>query len=566
MTLSATLKTIQDILRKDDGVDGDAQRIGQLTWMLFLKVLDHQEYVWEAEAVEQGQRYESPLPNQFRWRSWAAGSNGNNAIPAKEIIRFVNEDLFPTLKTLPLRGRPMADVIRAVFEDSVNYMKTGTLMRGVIEKLEADVNLSDFRERKNLGDVYEQILNDLRAAGNAGEFYTPRAVTQLMVHLVNPNFNMTERVFDPACGTGGFLTAALSHLQAQTRNGTDRNVMREIAERVVGIEKKQLPHLLCITNLLLHGVEVPNHVTRRNTLAVKWTDWSESDQVDCVVTNPPFGGLEEEGVGADFPALFRTRETSDMFLTLIVEKMLKSGGRGAIVLPDGLLFGVGVKARIKKLLTDKCDLHTIVRLPGGVFSPYTNIKTNLLFFTKGRPTNRIWYFEHRYPEGQRSYSKTKPIKIEEFDALKDWWGKEDDGFASREESDQAWMIDFAAKRSAAETVAKPLWSEAATLLTEASALENRARMEDGISAARLGEEAESVRTRARELQAKADTEYWPIYNLDVKNPFREEEEVRDPEELIEELSNLNAEIADATLELTQALASALARHLQQGAN
>ncbi len=416
MNLSSTIKSIQDIMRKDDGVDGDAQRIGQLTWMLFLKVFDQREEEWETNAKNCGQPYNSPLPQECRWRNWATfmpDTNGKKKpkTPATELIGFVNDTLFPKLQHLPFTDDPKTKVIHQVFEDSYNYMKSGPLMLGVIEKLNDAIDFHDFATRQHLGDIYEQILNDLRSAGNAGEFYTPRAITQVMVRLVNPQLARREVVMDPACGTGGFLTGTIDHLRGQlTRQPTAKDKIA-IEQSIVGIDKKQLPHLLCITNLLLHGIDVPSQVNRRNTLAQPWDDWGEKDQVDCVITNPPFGGLEDEGVGSDYPDDLRTRETADMFVTLIVKKLLKDGGRGAVVLPDGFLFGEGIKGRIKKMLLEECNLHTIIRLPNSVFAPYTGIKTNLLFFTKGKSTETIWFYEHPYPEGQRSYSKSKPHPI-----------------------------------------------------------------------------------------------------------------------------------------------------------
>jgi type I restriction enzyme M protein len=278
------------------------------------------------------------------------------------------------------------------------------------------------------GDIYEQILRDLQSAGNAGEFYTPRAVTQFMVDQVDPKLG--EKVLDPACGTGGFLTCTIEHVRRKyVKSAKDE---RKLQECIHGIEKKQLPHLLCSTNMLLHGIDVLSNVLHDNTLSRPLTDYGPKDRVDVVVTNPPFGGMEEDGIETNFPQAFRTRETADLFLVLIM-RLLKDGGRAAIVLPDGTLFGEGVKTRIKEKLLEECNLHTIVRLPNGVFSPYTGIKTNLLFFDKGKPTRHVWYYEHPYPPGQKSYNKTNPIRIEEFDAEKKWWKK-------RKENEFAWKV------------------------------------------------------------------------------------------------------------------------------
>jgi type I restriction enzyme M protein len=601
MNLSSTIKSIQDIMRKDDGVDGDAQRIGQLTWMLFLKVFDQREEEWEASAEEGDQPYTSPLPEDCRWRNWATfvpGADGrpNPRIQASELIAFVNNTLFPKLKAAPqpakidstssetsepseiqLAETPMRKVIRQVFEDSNNYMKSGTLMLGVIEKLDEAIDFHDFTTRQNLGDIYEQILNDLRAAGNAGEFYTPRAITKVMVELVDPRVDRLETVMDPACGTGGFLTATIDHLTSQCPNPLSAEDKKTIEGSIVGIEKKQLPHLLCVTNLLLHGIDVPSQVDHYNTLARPWIEWDESDQVMCVITNPPFGGMEDVGVGSDFPPDFRTRETADMFLTLIVEKLLKDGGRGAIVLPDGFLFGDGIKARIKERLMEKCNLHTIIRLPNGVFAPYTGIKTNLLLFTKGKPTETLWFYEHPYPAGQRSYSKTKPIRLEEFDAERAWWGREEDDFAQRRENEYAWKVDFKTKKAVARTEAKPYWDEAEDLINQASAIENEIRgLRDSIKGVKepeqrkpveerigeLRENAEQLRIKSHDARAAGDRLYWPIYNLDIKNPNAPEEESHDPDVLLERYKRLLADIEETQEHLKNELGAALAHHFE----
>ena len=292
-------------------------------------------------------------------------------------------------------------------------------------------------DRHTFGDIYEQILKDLQSAGNAGEFYTPRAVTQFMVNRVDPQLG--ERVMDPACGTGGFLANSFDHIKENyVKTASDHQILQK---QIHGVEKKQLPHLLCTTNMLLHGIEVPVQVKHDNTLNKPLSSWDEDEQVDVVVTNPPFGGNEEDGIEKNFPTEFRTRDTADLFLQLIIE-ILKDGGRAAMVLPDGTLFGEGVKTKIKKLLTEECNLHTIVRLPNGVFNPYTGIKTNLLFFTKGQPTKEIWFYEHPYPDGVKNYNKTKPMKFEEFKTEIEWWGSEEDGFSSRQETEQAWKVSI----------------------------------------------------------------------------------------------------------------------------
>ncbi len=422
MSVSTTIKSIQDIMRKDAGVDGDAQRIGQLVWMFFLKIFDDQEQELELLSDD----YTSPIPEKLRWRNWAADAEG---ITGDELLDFVNNELFKSLKELELNagtnGRGL--VVRSVFEDAYNYMKNGTLIRQVVNKIN-DIDFNRSSDRHTFGDIYEQILKDLQSAGNAGEFYTPRAVTQFMVDMLDPKLG--EKLLDPACGTGGFLSCSIEHVRGKYVKTAEEEQL--LQKSVFGVEKKALPHLLCTTNMLLHGVEVPSNIRHDNTLSRPLRDYGPKDRVEVVVTNPPFGGTEEDGIEANFPASFRTRETADLFLVLIMH-LLKDGGRAAIVLPDGTLFGEGVKTRIKEKLLNECNLHTLVRLPNGVFNPYTGIKTNLLFFTKGEPTKEVWYYEHPYPEGFKSYSKTKPMRIEEFAPEKVWW-------ENRVESEQAWKV------------------------------------------------------------------------------------------------------------------------------
>lgn len=431
MSLSATIKSIQDIMRKDVGVDGDAQRIGQLGWMLFFKIFSDQDLELEALVDD----YESPIPAELQWSAWADSEQlGKQALTGEALLDLVDNRLFPALKELDLEdlegiAQGRGALLRSVFEDAYNYMKSGTLLRQVVNKINDNIDFNESKQRDLFGDMYEQLLKDLQGAGNAGEFYTPRAVTQFAIDMVNPQLG--ERVLDPACGTGGFLTCAFEHLKQQVQGSQD---LEQAKQGVWGVEKKPLPHLLCVTNMLVHGLEVPTNVRHDNTLRKPLRDYARADQVDVVVTNPPFGGMEEDGIERGFPTEFRTRETADLFLVLVME-LLKAGGRAAIVLPDGTLFGEGIKTRIKEKLLRECNLHTIVRLPNGVFAPYTSIKTNLLFFTKGEPTQEIWYYEHPYPKGYKSYSKTKPMRIEEFGPEKAWW-------ENREETEFAWKVSL----------------------------------------------------------------------------------------------------------------------------
>ena len=423
MSISTTIKSIQDIMRKDVGVDGDAQRIGQLVWMFFLKIYDDKET--EYELLDDN--YRSPIPKPLRWRNWAADPEG---MTGDALLDFINIRLFPTLKNLqPAHDDKRGFVIRGVFEDAYNYMKSGHLMRQVINKVQG-IDFNNRQDRHLFNDLYEKILRDLQSAGNAGEFYTPRAVTQFMTDMLDPQLG--EMVLDPACGTGGFLVCTLEHLRKQVKNVEDE---AQLQRSVAGVEKKPLPHLLAVTNMLLHGVEVPSSIHHGNTLARPLRDYGPKNRVDLILTNPPFGGVEEPGIEANFPADVRTKETADLFMALVLH-LLKPTGRAAVVLPDGFLFGEGVKTRLKERLLTECNLHTIVRLPNGVFAPYTGIKTNLLFFQKGEPTQEVWFYEHPYPPGYKSYSKTKPMRIEEFDAEKAWWHQ-------RVENEHAWRVSVA---------------------------------------------------------------------------------------------------------------------------
>ncbi len=409
-------------MRKDDGVAGDGQRIEQIVWMIFLKIFDDQEKFYELRDSN----YRSPLPEDLRWRNWAANPEG---ITGDELLNFINQKLFPKLKEVSNGKNKHAEIIRAVFEDANNYMKSGVNIRQVVNEINK-INFNRKSDRHLLNDIYENILKELQSAGDYGEFYTPRPLTKFIVDVVDPKLG--ETVFDPACGTGGFLVNVLDHVR---ENYIKRKEEEErLQDSIYGTELKSLPHMLAVTNMMLHSVETPSNIKRDNTLAKPLTDYTHKDRVDIIVTNPPFGASVQDGVEKNFPSDFRTRETADLFLYFFIH-ILKEGGRAGIVLPDGTLFGEGVKTRLKKKLVEECNLHTIVRLPQGVFNPYAGVNTNLLFFTKGEPTKEIWYYKLPLPEGMKQYTKNRGIKHEEFDPVREWWN-------DRKENEHAWKVSI----------------------------------------------------------------------------------------------------------------------------
>ena len=421
VNIGGLMKSIRNIMREDTGLNGDAQRIEQLGWMLFIKVFSDKEK--ELEMMKND--YISPLPSEYHWDEWAGDEEG---MTGDDLLKFVDRKLFPDLRDLDVSdGNKRALIIREVFEGNHNYMKSGINLRRVLNKLNGlDFNIAE--ERHLFGDIYEGILKELQSAGKSGEFYTPRAVTQFLADMINPQLG--EKVLDPACGTGGFLTCTIEHLKKQVKRGSQR---KQLQANVKGWEYKPLPFLLATTNLILHDIEVPN-LTFDDSLSQPLNEYRQKDRVDAILTNPPFGGVVANGNEKNFPQNFRTKESADLFLVLMIQ-LLKDGGRAGIVLPDGSLTGEGVKNRIRKKWLTDCNLHTIIRLPNSVFAPYATVATNLLFFEKGKPTKNIWYYEHKLPEGQKSYSKTKPIRVEEFDPIKKWWKK-------RKESDFAWKISI----------------------------------------------------------------------------------------------------------------------------
>lgn len=421
MNITTIIRSIRNIMRKDEGVDGDAQRISQMVWMLFMKIFADKEEEWKISRKE----YKSPIPVELKWQNWAADEDG---LTGEELIEFINKELFPALKAIHPTDTDQSVIIKSVFNDTYNYMKSGNLFRQVVN----EINKIDFSSKNKdihvFNEIYESILKELQSAGSSGEFYTPRAVTQFMVEMVNPQIE--ESILDPACGTGGFLTCSLDHLSFQ--KGFDRASLK-IQESIIGVEKKPLPHLLCTTNLILRGIEKPA-VTRGNLLSMPYDSWNIKNQVNIVLSNPTFGGQEEDGMEKNFPKEFRTKETADLFLALII-KILKKNGRAAVVLPDSSLSGEGVKKRIKEELLSSCNLYTVVRLPGGIFNPYTSIKTNLLFFEKGKSTKEVWFYEMPYPTGVKNFNKSRGIEIEDFQKIKDWW-------IDRKENEYAWKVSI----------------------------------------------------------------------------------------------------------------------------
>lgn len=417
MAVSNLVKRIQDIMRNDAGVDGDAQRISQMTWMFFLKVYDAKEEEWEFFD----ENYKSLIPEELKWRNWAVDDKSNNVITGEKLLDLVNNKVFPTLKNLeinedtPLKQR----IVRYVFEDAQNYMKDGVLLRQVINVIN-EIDFSEYKERHEFGEIYETILKSLQSAGNAGEFYTPRAVTDFMVQMIKPQLG--EKVADFACGTGGFLTSTLKYLEPQKKNEED---VDKYNTTIYGIEKKPMPYLLCITNMLLHDVDEPK-IYHANSLEKNVRDYKENDKFDVILMNPPYGGSEKNAVKNNFPAELRSSETADLFMDVIMFR-LKKNGRCAVIIPDGFLFGEdNAKVAIKTKLMNEFNLHTIVRMPHSVFAPYTPITTNILFFDNTHPTEETWVYRMDMPERYKNFSKTKPILLDHFKPVVEWWNNREE--------------------------------------------------------------------------------------------------------------------------------------------
>lgn len=423
--ISGIIAAIRTIMWQDTGLNGDAQRIEQLGWMLFLKIFSDKDL--EMELMNS--KYKSPIPEKFHWvkekGNWAGDDEG---MTGDELLEFVDRQLFPALRNINVAtGNRRALIVREVFEGNNNYMKSGINLRKVLNKLnEIDFNVA--KDRHAFGELYENILKELQSAGKSGEFYTPRAVTQFITDIINPKEG--EKILDPACGTGGFLTCAIEILKKKANSIEARKALQE---NVNGWEYKPLPYLLATTNLILHDIEVPN-IRFGDALDQPLSNFTEKNRVDVIIANPPFGGIVANNNENNFPQSYRTKESADLFLILMIH-LLKHGGRAGIVLPDGSLTGDGVKQRVRQKLLEECNLHTIIRLPNSVFKPYATVATNLLFFEKGKPTKDIWYYQHKYPEGVKSYNKTNPLKLEELEPIKKWWKK-------RVESEESWKVSI----------------------------------------------------------------------------------------------------------------------------
>lgn len=424
--LSGFVKRIRDIMRNDAGINGDAQRIEQIAWLLFLKVYDAKEQDWEFDDDS----YTSIIPEECRWANWAVDDKSGSAMTGDRLLGFVNNTLFPVLKGNDIKdsnGNVLINgvkvdastpikkaIVQTTFADANQYMKDGVLLRQVINVID-ELDLSDYEESHAFGDIYESILKELQSAGSAGEFYTPRAVTDFMARMIQPKIG--ETMADFACGTGGFITSWLKELQKQVRSTADAE---KYGNSIYGIEKKQFPYMLCITNLLLHGLDIPR-VYHDNSLLKDVLDYTTDDQFDVILMNPPYGGSEKADVKNHFPSDLASSETADLFMSVIMYR-LKKNGRVAVILPDGFLFGTdNAKVNIKKKLLSEFNLHTIIRMPGSVFAPYTSITTNILFFDRTKPTEETWFYRMDMPEGYKHFSKTKPMELKHFNPVVEWW-------------------------------------------------------------------------------------------------------------------------------------------------
>lgn len=410
--LSGFVKRIRDIMRNDAGINGDAQRIEQMAWMLFLKVYDAKEEDWEFEDSN----YKSIIPEECRWRNWAKDDKSGSSMTGEKLLNFVNNKLFPTLKTLEITPQtPMSKaIVKTTFEDANNYMKDGVQLKQVLNEID-ELDLGDYEESHAFGEIYESILRELQSAGSSGEFYTPRAVTDFMAKIIDPQVG--EQMADFACGTGGFLTSWLKQLKEKVKTTEDQDAFDN---SIYGIEKKQFPYMLCITNMLLNEIDEPR-IYHDNSLLKDVLDYTEDDQFDVILMNPPYGGSEKKDVKNHFPDDLASSETADLFMSVIMYR-LKEKGRAAVILPDGFLFGTdNAKVAIKKKLFKEFNLHTVIRLPHSVFAPYTSITTNILFFDKTESTKETWFYRLDMPDGYKNFSKTKPMQLEHFNPVFEWW-------------------------------------------------------------------------------------------------------------------------------------------------
>lgn len=449
--ISNFVKRIRDIMRNDAGINGDAQRIEQMSWMLFLKVYDTKEADWEFAEED----YKSIIPENCRWQNWGHEAKPGEGMTEDTLLDFVNNTLFPTLKKLEVTPETPVKkaIVKTVFEDANNYMKDGVLLRQVLCVID-ELDLGDYEESHAFGDIYESILKELQSAGSSGEFYTPRAVTEFMAERINPKLG--ETVADFACGTGGFLTSWLKQLEDKTNSAED---VLKYSSSIFGIEKKPFPYTLCITNMLLHGIDVPR-IYHDNSLQYDVLNYTDADRFDVILMNPPYGGNEKSDIKSHFPSDLASSETADLFMSVIMYR-LKKNGRAAVIIPDGFLFGTdNAKVAIKKKLLTEFNLHTVVRMPSSVFAPYTSITTNILFFDRPKEqgtadnpaTKETWFYRLDMPEGYKHFSKTKPMKIEHFEEARIWWENrqeiEEDGFpkakkyTNKELTDLGYNIDL----------------------------------------------------------------------------------------------------------------------------
>ncbi len=444
MAVNNIVKRIQNIMRQDAGINGDAQRIEQMTWMFFLKVYDTQEETWEYKAMKEKKSFQSIIPENLRWRNWAIDEKDGNALTGDALLKLVNEELFPTLKSLDVTAETprSQSIVKEVFEDINQYMKDGILLRQVINIIN-EIEFDDAEDRHMFGDIYEGILKELQSAGNAGEFYTPRALTDFMVKTLNPVLG--ETFGDFTSGTGGFLTSALNHLQPQIKTTADGELYQKA---VIGQEWKPLPYLLSITNLLLHDVEAPN-IRHCDSLGMNVTDIKDSDKVDVIAMNPPYGGSTQSNIKSNFPMDMRSSETADLFMVLIMYRLSK-GGRAAVIIPDGFLFGAdNAKLAIRAKLLKDFNLHTIIRLPGSIFAPYTSIATNIIFFNneraegapEGYNTKETWFYRLDMPEGYKHFSKTKSMKLEHTAPITEWWNNRKEIVADNDEKSRCFSVE-----------------------------------------------------------------------------------------------------------------------------